>query len=57
MKKKILGLALALVMIISLLPLTAIAADTPMPKYLIQDGVSGRLERGIANGNVVYVVF
>ena len=59
MKKRILGLALALVMIISLLPLTAMADEAlpNMPKYLIQDEVSGRLENGMPTGKVVYVVF
>ena len=58
MKKKILGLALALVMLISLLPLTAMAAENPMPKYIVNDGnLSSRLERGIIPGEVTYIVF
>ena len=56
MKKRILGLALALVMIISLLPLTALAA--PMPKFVINDpNLASRLENGIIPNRISYVVF
>lgn len=37
MKKRILGLALALIMVISLLPMTTFAADTPMAKVTVND--------------------
>ena len=56
MKKRLLGLALALVMIISLLPLTAIAADTPMPKFQMKDP-NGNLESYFNDSNTVYVVY
>ena len=62
MKKRILGLALALVMIISLLPLTALAAS-PMPKFRMYDGninPSGSthyIESYFNDSKTVYVIF
>ncbi len=59
MKKRILGLALALVMIISLLPLTAMAEDLPpMPKVTVKgnDNVSVH-SGGITGTNVLYLTF
>ena len=59
MKKKILGLALALIMIISLLPLTAMAEPSPSVKVRIYEpnGASSYFDLGFAAGNTEYVVF
>ena len=64
MKKRILGLALALIMIISLLPMTALAADlTPMPKVNIVDPSytesTGHyaFTGGITGSNTLYLAF
>ena len=55
MKKRILALAVILVMLISLLPITAFAAD-PMPKVVMwQDGARA-IEQGIF-GNALYATF
>ena len=62
MKKRLLGLALALIMIISLLPLTALAAS-PMPKFrfydnlINPDGSTHYLESYFNASKTVYVVF
>ena len=62
MKKRLLGLALALVMIISLLPLTAFAAS-PMPKFRMYDntinpdGSTHYIESYFNASKTVYVVF
>lgn len=58
MKKRILGLALALVMIISLLPLTTFAA-TPQPKFILSDVnlTDGILEGDVLAGTPVYIVY
>ena len=61
MKKRLLGLALALVMIISLLPLTASAAA--MPKFRMYDnvinpdGTTHYIEKYFNASSTVYVVF
>ena len=59
MKKKILGLALALVMIISLLPLTALATPTSSMKVRIYEpnGTSSYFDIGFAAGATEYIVF
>ncbi len=60
MKKRILGLALALIMVISLLPLTTLAETelAPMPKFVINDpNLPSRLEDGLPSNKTVYVIF
>ncbi len=56
MKKRILGLALALILIISLLPLTAIAAESPAPRFLMYDPYSSPKSE-ITESSPVYVVY
>ena len=61
MKKRILGLALALVMIISLLPLTASAAAMPKFRFydnlINPDGSTHYLESYFNSSKTVYIVF
>ena len=56
MKKRILGLALALVMIISLLPLTALALD-PMPKVTVYHDGTSIHSAGLSNTTAIWFTF
>ncbi len=60
MKKRLLGLALALVMVISLLPLTAFAA-TPRPAFVFYDpnitATDNKIVQLVASGTTFYVTF
>ena len=55
MKKRILGLALALILVVSLLPMTTFAA-TPRPRFEIEDP-NGTVSSTVAAGTVYYVTF
>lgn len=55
MTKRLLALAVALMMLIGLLPVTAYAAD-PMPKFTVKDPAV-TIAHGISAGDVYYVTF
>ena len=57
MKKKILALALAVIMIISLLPITALAADTPMPKVTVKGNGKASIHSGGLTGKADSILF